>query len=63
MRGDFADQAQAISEADLELALKNKRPEAPKETTHECLTCGAEVEPPRRWCDRSCTALWERANG
>lgn len=64
---DIADWADSQNEMALDAALKAARARAANDeraamaqSTGYCLFCGAELEPPRRWCDADCRDLWER---
>ena len=64
---DIADWADAQNALALDAALKAARAQAANDeraaqtqSTGYCLFCGAELAPPRRWCDADCRDLWER---
>lgn len=62
---DIADLADAQNALALDAALKAARAQAANDERQAqgagyCLFCGAEIEPPRRWCDADCRDLWER---
>lgn len=56
--GDMGDQAKAIAEMHLGLAMQNRREEGPGETGR-CLNCGEPVSSGRRWCNAECRDEWQ----
>jgi hypothetical protein len=60
---DFGDEAQAVNERFLELALSRRVREEGPVATGRCLYCEEPVEKGRRWCDADCRDGWEKDQG
>ena len=57
---DIVDKANDLVSLSEELALKEIRSMKPEAVhTGECLLCGEELEPPKRWCDAEHRDRWE----
>ena len=57
---DIVDKANDLVSLSEELALKEIRSMKPEAVyTGECLLCGEELEPPKRWCDAEYRDRWE----
>lgn len=56
---DIADDANERTEAYLDTAVRERKPEGPA-AIGECLACTAPLSPPRRWCDGLCRDEWQR---
>lgn len=57
---DIVDTANDLVSLNEELALKEIRAMKPEAVyTGECLFCGEELEPPKRWCDAEHRDRWE----
>jgi hypothetical protein len=57
---DIVDKANDLVSLSEELALREIRSMKPEAVfTGECLLCGEELEPPKRWCDVEHRDRWE----
>lgn len=57
---DIVDNANDLISLNEQLALKEIRAMKPEAVyTGECLFCGEELEPPKRWCDAEHRDRWE----
>ena len=57
---DIVDKANDLVSLSEELALKEIRSMKPEAVfTGECLLCGEDLEPPKRWCDAEHRYRWE----
>jgi hypothetical protein len=61
MSSDPLDRASEVEELQRQVALTNRKQEAPK-VSGTCLFCEEKIAPERRWCDRECRDLWEMEN-
>lgn len=63
-QGDEADQANRIAEAERENMIARARAAAAKFAspvpTGECRACFEPVDPPKLFCDATCSAEWSR---
>ena len=57
-RPDILDQAQELQAMEIENSLKNMPRYTSPEATGNCLYCGEEVEPPKKFCDSECAKKW-----
>lgn len=58
---DIIDRANDEVERQLENKIKSIRNESPSaKYVGYCLTCGEELSPPRRWCDKDCCDEFNR---
>lgn len=58
---DTLDQAQAVAELHMNVAMRN-RPQPPAiAEIGFCLNCETPVPAGRRWCDADCRDDWQRA--
>lgn len=58
---DILDQAKAVEELHLNVALQNRAPAPAIAETGFCLNCEAPVPAGHRWCDADCRDDWQRA--
>jgi len=56
---DEADRGNDTAEFFLDVAKRNKKPQADPHGIGMCLNCGAGVDGNRRWCDKDCADEWE----
>ena len=57
---DRVDKANDLVSLSEELALREIRSMKPEAVfTGECLLCGEDLEPPKRWCDAEHRDRWE----
>ena len=57
---DIVDKANDLVLLSEELALREIRSMKPEAVfTGECLLCGEDLEPPKRWCDAEHRDRWE----
>lgn len=63
MPADIIDKANDTADHLLRVSLRNQKHGARKPTPGigVCLSCGADVEGERRWCDVDCRNDWESA--
>lgn len=60
MMADIIDDANAAAEVHLDAALRNyKQSPIIAHATGECLHCGKDLPPERRWCDAICRDAWQ----
>lgn len=65
LRGDMADQAGAVVELSITLAMQRARHAAaqPTSVSEACLNCGERTTSGARWCDAECRDDWSRRQG